>query len=210
VPTDTFPITANADDGYRRLLPPATKYFTNNITITGGHGNYIYDSFFRFTGVNIPRGSTIISAKLLFVCEANYTGVVCNTRIQAEHADNPSAVTSYDDYTNRVKTAEYVDWDAIPVWVLGNPYESPDIANVISDVIEEDWWDLGDALQIFWFDHGSSPGVSLCIRRPASIEHASYTEPRLEITWLAAAVIEGFREEGLDFRETKFGAIWES
>ncbi len=184
--TDTFPITATADDGCRRLAGAAKAFYTS-LCVTGktwsAPTQYTYDSFYRFTNVTIPQGAVILNAKLLFVAETSNAANVVNTRIQAEHADNPNAVTSYDDYTNRVKTAAFVDWDAIPAWTAGQPYESPDIANVISDVIEEAWWDSGDALQIFWQDHGTTNGVSACYRRSAGFESAK-TEARLEITWI--------------------------
>ena len=176
--TDTFPITSDADDGLRYT----PNGFLISFSYTGLTGGAVAnDGFYRFTDISIPQGATIVSAKLIFICETYYTGVVVNTRILAEHADNPNAITSFVDYTNRVKTTAFKDWDAIPIWSEHLSYESPDIANVISDVIEEAWWDSGDAIQIFWMDHGSS-GAGNSVRRPVDFS-AAETEPRLEIVW---------------------------
>lgn len=178
--TDTFPITANADDGYRY----STTTFAITATIIGNNGSAgnNYSAFFRFTNITIPQGATISAAKLLFVCLGASSGAGCNTRITGEHANNPAAVTSQADWDGRVKTTEFVDWDGIPTWVASLPYESPDIANVIQDIIEEAWWDSGDAIQIFWEEHGAVV-ASGNYRYPADYSHATYTEARLEITW---------------------------
>ncbi|GAH44414.1 unnamed protein product, partial [marine sediment metagenome] len=187
MPTDIFPVTANADDGYRY----STTTFAITATICGNNGSAgnNYSTFLRFTNITIPQGAVISNAKLLFVCLSGPTGTGCNTRITGEHADNPAAVTSQVDWDNRVKTTKFVDWDGIPTWIVGQPYESPNIANVIQDIIEEDWWDSGDAIQIFWEEHGAVV-ASGNYRYPADYSHASYTEPRLEVTWLDSGSVE--------------------
>ncbi|TFH13061.1 hypothetical protein E4H04_12660 [Candidatus Bathyarchaeota archaeon] len=107
-------------------------------------------SYLLFTGFSIPHGVPLLSATLNL--RAKYTTTVYPTvTIEAEAADNPTRPASYADYNGRERGTVSVEWTPTqwnePTW-----YSSPDILNVVQEVVDREGWSSGNAIQIFVAD----------------------------------------------------------
>ena len=169
-------IVANADDGhqYSTAIDSGQAY-----CFFGNEMSTVLNSYFRFTNVTIPQGSTIISAKLVLVAQSTRTGTTCNIRISCEDADSAAQISSYSDYSGRVLTTAYKDW-TVAGWTDGNSYDSDDFKSVLQEVIDRAGWSSGNAVQVFVRNNSSSTDAR---RYAASIEHASYNPPQLVVEY---------------------------
>ena len=99
----------------------------------------------RFNGVAIPSGATITSAYIEFETDAAQTGN-CNLNIQGEDADNPGTFTSVDKISTRTRTTTSVAWNP-PDWnTVDEKHQSPDISNIIQEIINRAGWADGNSL----------------------------------------------------------------
>jgi hypothetical protein len=101
----------------------------------------------RFTGVHIPRGAKINSAYLTLVAYSTLSGA-CIATIRGEASDNPSTFSTYSDFANRPRTTAYTNW-TMPNTTAGTAYNSPDISNIIQEIVNRAGWQPGNALVIF-------------------------------------------------------------
>ncbi|MCB0735358.1 MAG: hypothetical protein KDC76_12295, partial [Bacteroidetes bacterium] len=102
----------------------------------------------RFTSVDIPQGATITSAYINFYAEET-DGSASSTKIRGEKSGNASAFTSSSySLSNRTKTAGYTSW-SIPSWTTGNWYQTPDITNIIQEIVNQGGWSANNAMVLF-------------------------------------------------------------
>ncbi|GAH46716.1 unnamed protein product, partial [marine sediment metagenome] len=65
-------------------------------------------------------------------------------------------------------------------------YQSPDIKDIIQEIINLDGWASGNPLAIFWDDHDDrSDHNAATVRRYKSWDHADRQPPMLYIEWVA-------------------------
>ncbi len=103
----------------------------------------------RFTGIQIPQGATIKSATLS-ICSYTFglTGQI-TAKLQAEAADNPGDFTSRRVSNAKGTTASRAwNWDA--AWNPNTWYESPDIGQVLQEVINRPGWSAGNAIVVLY------------------------------------------------------------
>jgi len=190
MPTNTWTVGASSDDCRVRVDDSAgLPYVWTNIDLTqtdhpAGHHAAWTDYLgagARFTGINIPNGATIVSAYLKLDARSDESATPVNTRIYGEDADNAVTFTNVVNYNERARTTAQVDWDAIPAWTADVTYTSPNIGTIIKEIVDRGAWSSGNAIVIFWEDHGSVSAY----RKGASINDGVKDPPKLEITWLA-------------------------
>jgi hypothetical protein len=144
----TFQVSASTDDC-------DITYETESINLTGtgirnGYNSSLDENYqlgLRFTGVHIPRGAKINSAYLTLVAHTSRTGT-CDATIKGEASDNPSTFSTYSDFINRPRTTAYTTW-SMPNTTAGTAYNSPDISNIIQEIVNRAGWQPGNALVIF-------------------------------------------------------------
>ncbi|MEC8009912.1 MAG: PilC/PilY family type IV pilus protein [Pseudomonadota bacterium] len=115
----------------------------------------------RFTNLNIPKGATIARAYFEFTSYFNADNHIYQ-RIWGENGDNPDTFTTdRGNISDRLanKTTAYTDWEIYGTtpWYSGQKYNSPDISNVIQEIIDQSTWDPDDAL-VFIFEHITGTG----------------------------------------------------
>lgn len=178
-----FAITASADDVV--ILSPST-FSASSTGVTAGvsAAGAIYQSAMRFS-LPIPRGSTILTAKVTFLAAFTRSGTTCNTDLFFEAADNAAVIANYNDFTGR-SLGSAVAWDGIGTWTAGDAstYDSPDIASILQTVTDRPGWAISNYVNLFWKDGGSSTNA---YRQGASWDNTSYTEPILTVTWTSPA-----------------------
>mgnify|MGYP000032082943 CR=1 FL=1 len=102
----------------------------------------------RFRSVNIPQGAEIEEAHLTLTSSSSGS-LTTNIDVYAQDANNPGAFgTTTNNITNRNRTTAVVNW-TIPYWsASGIEYESPDITDVVQEVINRGGWNSGNSLNI--------------------------------------------------------------
>lgn len=138
---------------------------------------YDYEIWTRFTGVTIPSGATIDSAKLRLTSSVNVGGTH-EVTIRMEDADDAAILSNYSDMVGRDRTSQSQNW-TIPVLSAGVQYDTTDFTSVLQEVIDRPGWASGNAVQVFTRHTGSSNYDKAF----ASYEHASFTGPQLLVEY---------------------------
>ena len=109
----------------------------------------------RFYDLGIPAGATIVEAKIRFTSVANYTrdGVI---RIEGEKSFDAERFDHDAQYniSSRPRTDARLDWQVTQDWFRNRRYYSPDVSNILQEIIDQDGWSENNAVA-FIFDHQS-------------------------------------------------------
>lgn len=113
----------------------------------------------KFNAIDIPVGSTILSASIQFTCDAVGADPAEMT-IYGENVGNATAFVDIAyDLKNRTKTAEKVVWD-IPEWVAtgdaGVAQQTPNLISVVQEIINNGDWNLGNSMVLILTPSGST------------------------------------------------------
>ncbi|MBN2545560.1 MAG: CehA/McbA family metallohydrolase [Spirochaetes bacterium] len=105
----------------------------------------------RFTDITIPKQAVIKSAYIQFKTDETASGTT-SLVIKAHSIDNSTTFTSTtSDITNRTLTTAGVSWSPA-VWstvgLAGESQRTPDIKNVIQEIINRDGWASGNSISI--------------------------------------------------------------
>jgi hypothetical protein len=150
---------------------------TSNIIVGYANaGSTKYGVGLKFNNVTIPSGSAIVSAHITGQANTVFNTDTAMSRITGNKEINPSPFSTLANYQTRrgtvvggvddlkITTAQ-VDWDAIPHFVGGTWYDSPDISTVVQELINQTGWLSGQSLALFWDDHDDrSTHVDGCYR----------------------------------------------
>lgn len=154
-------IAASADDG--RWLNTNFLYNNQHYIPFGDISNYsICGSYLRFTNITIPNTATISDASIRLYGN-NDAGAgggqsKVKVRICAADEDNAANPTNATNAKTRTRTTEYVDINGISVVNDDVEYNTPNIANVIQEVISRAGWSSGNAILIFVDNNGGLYG----------------------------------------------------
>ena len=152
----TVQVEANADDGYRVSDGMGSFTFDNSAAfvsigaVNPGPGSDDTTCYFRFLSVAIPKGSTILTAKLQYKLNRTYSDSSKTCDIHAEDADSAGAIASDGDMT----TSQSAATSAKTTWTLAtssdttNFLDSADFASVIAEVIARSGWASGQNITI--------------------------------------------------------------
>ena len=132
-----------------------------------------------FRHVNIPRGAEILSATLKIQShDSRLTDTVYGV-IHAEATVNASALGETHYVDSLIKTSASVPWDHYEPWTENTMYHSPDVAEIIQEVVDRAGWSASNSLTIIYGSREDDGGV----RRFSSYDRGSEYAPRLEITY---------------------------
>lgn len=155
---------------------PACKVLYLNTTpsspVTGcGSANKATKVGMRFANLNIPQGSTILSAAIDFT---SYTGVTDSNsptlKIQAANASNPTSFSSTGSNTvgNLISSpgvvGASVNWATTAWSSSGTTYTTPDLSSLVQAVVNRTDWTAGSNAVEFFFTPVSGSG-----------QHAAYS-----------------------------------
>jgi hypothetical protein len=105
----------------------------------------------RFLNVTVPPGATIVNAYVQFQVDET-TSVATNLRIEAHDVDNAGVfTTSSNNISSRVRTTAFQLWTP-PAWntegAAGVAQRTPNISNVIKEIVDRPLWVSGNALVV--------------------------------------------------------------
>lgn len=164
---------------------PAGFFYQGTGTLFLGHdtgvGNtHLTRVWIPFT-VNLPKGKLIASATLKFVASQDRSDTI-DVQIGCEAADNPSTPNNAGDgdsgdVTIRPLTSAYTSYSP-GAFTAGTEY-SVGVTAAVQEILNRAGWASGNTMAIFI--KSLSTGANDWRRLIASNEHATYTEPKLEI-----------------------------
>lgn len=175
-----YQVSASDDDGYafgKTAQSLGTAYLKIGSSAFTKPPYYMSGMVFR--SVNIPQGAQIVGARLKIQSyNSSVTGVIYG-KIEAEAADSSGAFGNARRIGSLPRTSASVNWDFDEPWSEDTRYESPDIAEVIQEVINRSGWSAGNSLALLYGTR-SRGGY----RNFSSYDRGSDHAPKLEITYV--------------------------
>ncbi len=144
----TYAISSGTDDSIETI---SSGYVITNRKSAYPGKNYIIG--YRFDGIDVPKGSNIQSAALYQYC-AGYEERPVALKYVGEAADaSQTFSTEQYDLSSRPKTVGY-QLQTDP-WTRHAFNASPDLRDIVQEIIDRPGWETGNAITIFVEDHGS-------------------------------------------------------
>lgn len=113
----------------------------------------------RFRNIGIPQGATIDSAFLILSShEGKSAEDVARITIVGEATDHAQTFTETALITDRPQTNAAILWEVAEAWDLWGTYRTPDIKNVLQEIVDRSGWQSGNALALFLL--GENQGVT--------------------------------------------------
>jgi hypothetical protein len=163
-------VATGTDDGFSG----SWGYYNNLGWLQAGNPGSPYNAWFRFTGITIPKGATIVHAYLETDDAGWTTGT--NLKISAEKATSPAAPTSTADQTARVRTTANVTWNS--GYSDSAYHNSPDIASVIQELVNNYDYSAGGVMQLLVDNNGSTGAAQALL-----LSFESGNPPKLDIVY---------------------------
>ncbi|HUV65833.1 MAG TPA: Calx-beta domain-containing protein, partial [Sedimentisphaerales bacterium] len=106
----------------------------------------------RFRGVNIRQGARVTKAYVQFTCDETRNLNPCELVIQGQAADDAATfATSPRNVSSRNRTGTSVNWSP-PNWSrvgdAGPDQRTPDLSQIVQEIVSRDGWVQGNALAI--------------------------------------------------------------
>jgi len=113
----------------------------------------------RFRNIYIPQGAKIDSAFIiLYSHEGKSADDVAKITIAGEATDNAQTFNEVDLITARPRTSATQLWEVAEEWELWEAYRTPDLKNIVQEIVNRGGWTPGNALALFLL--GENQGVS--------------------------------------------------
>lgn len=142
-------IQAGADDGYGSLDGASSWFSTFNSIPLGnafsGNSPPGSSGFFRFSGVTIPNGAVINSAKLTFFFSGGSSNSI-NVNIYGIAEDNTANFSS--DPRGRTRTTALKNWIYTFPGGINFSFDTADFANVLQEIVNRAGWASGNAFAL--------------------------------------------------------------
>lgn len=173
---------ASADDGWHDEGASTFDNSGTSISIIG-YDNLLETppnvGFVRIPNVTVPQGATISAASFDFVATAKSTpGTIY---ISGFDEDNSAQVADVTDYFTRAETTatEGLTFGSL---TAGGSFTTGDFKGVVQEIVDRAGWASGNAMQFRLYQSSAFGPIGASI---ASYDHATYTEPTLNITYTA-------------------------
>lgn len=138
-----YAVSLSANDG---VWQTAKSYFNaSSVTAYFGRSSVDLNNFFRFAGVMVPQGATIVESYITFVYK-NKSGTIPECDLYFEDADNPTKITGYLDGDSRVKTTATIKVAPPAGLTAGNTWNTSSLNTIIQEVVDRAGWESGNAM----------------------------------------------------------------
>lgn len=126
-------------------------------------GNADVISGFRFTNLQIPQGTDILSAYLEFTAATDDSSS-SNLTLKIQRTDNASSPCSggrsCEELGDKTYYSTTVAWNAVPAFSTGMTYRTPDISSLLQLVVDRSGWNSGNAMLLAITGSGNRKVVS--------------------------------------------------
>jgi hypothetical protein len=131
----------------------------------------------RFQNLGIPQGATIDSAFIVvYSHEAKTAEDVANLTIYAEDTDNAATFTEDALITDRTSTTAQVSWIVAEEWGLWTPHSTPDLSELIQEIVDRSGWAPGNAIAFVFQGEDQGPSEVENAREWESFENIADPE----------------------------------
>jgi hypothetical protein len=180
--TIEYEVSSRNDDGYassESLRNLSGDYLKVGASAFAQPPYYVCGMVFR--NMDIPQGAEIISAHLKIRSHNSHLTDMVHAKIEAEAADSAEAFGSFRRMGALPRTIASVNWDHYEPWEEDIWYNSPNIADVIQEVINRSGWSSWNgSLAILYSTRHREGGY----RNISSYDRGSDYAPKLEITYV--------------------------
>jgi len=177
--TVEYQVSSSEDDAYatnQNLQSVDAEYLKVGSSTFANPPYYMSGMVFR--NVTVPRDAEIVSAHLkIRSYNSRLTGSVYGV-IEAEAADDSAAFDNYRYIDSLSTTVNSVIWDHDEPWLEDTWYDSPDLVDVIQEVINREGWSAGNSLAILYSTRSEGD-----YRNFSSYDRGGSFAPKLEITY---------------------------
>jgi hypothetical protein len=170
------------DDGGEVPLESCTYQETDPEVYFGKHFNGCeVTSGFRFTNLAIPQGATIRYAYIDFLVDGPYDqSWPIHLKIQGENTANALTFSPASPPSSRIfsLTGAYALWDPSETWILADRHPSPDLKNILQEIVTRADWSSGNAASFIFMrnvEYPVNPG-EYSVRRVLAYERASFNQ----------------------------------
>ncbi len=152
----------------------------------------------RFQAIDIPQGATITSAYLRLTVYGTGTGSSMDIRIHGQDADDTATFSaSAYDLTSRTSTTATVDWTGIPNASTNTELTSPDIKDIIQEIVNRPGWTQNNSMTLGWIATTSGE------RRFRTHNNSSTKAPVLIINYTDTSVAANNQQVALRFENVQ-------
>jgi uncharacterized protein YlzI (FlbEa/FlbD family) len=131
----------------------------------------------RFQNITIPQGVVIDSAWVVFCAhEGKSAEDVAKISIFGEAADNAVTYDLDNLITGRPKTQDSVAWEVAEEWNIWEFYRTPDLRNIIQEIVDRPAWNYGNALALCFKGINQGPSDFENAREVESFENIADPE----------------------------------
>lgn len=134
----------------------------------------------RFRNLTIPRNATIVAAWVQFTVDETGSATT-NLHIQGQVGDAAVFSTTARDVSGRARTTAFRDWSpaAWPtVGAAGTDQRTPDLANVVQEIVNGSGWSSGRALALVVTGSGKRVAKAFDgVAAQAALLHVEYRIP---------------------------------
>jgi type IV pilus assembly protein PilY1 len=177
----SFQVASAQDDAEEGVAAGNALYYANGDLDMGGWGVATNDSMvgIRFQNVFIPQGVTIYKAFLEFKANAS-NAETTYLLIDGEASDDATPFSQVaDNLKSRTATTATVSWDNVQAWTAGQFYPSPDISNIVQEIVNRGGWSSGNSM-VFRF---TGVGTTDNKRDIAAYDAGSSSAPTLHVIY---------------------------
>jgi len=111
-------------------------------------------TYIRFPAIDIEQNATIISALVRFTAYEDGSDSI-SVYCYFEDGDDTTAPIDKAELTLLPLTSGEV-WNITEAWVAGETYDSPDVGDILQDIISKDDWSSGNAVTFIIDDEGET------------------------------------------------------
>ena len=131
----------------------------------------------RFRDIDMPKNVTVDSA-FIVVCshEAKSTEDVAELTIVGEASDNAATYNLESLISDRPETAAKINWTVAEEWGLWTYHRTPDIKNIIQEIIDRTGWQTGNTIAIMIKGQNQGPSEVENAREFESFENIADPE----------------------------------
>jgi len=193
--SDTFYLANSVDDTF------GDAYYGTNL-YTQTYANFGYytaptshqRAFLRFN-IDIPKGSTITSAKLSLYAYSSLAGTLDGYVFSLTQAGSPAWRTAGGFHTDNYANYAALDaigwvgvtvWDPVPSWTANNWYDTPDISARLQEQIDSADYTPGDSVKGYVgykLTRRSTSACSTCYRQFDTYDQGGGNPATLYVEW---------------------------
>jgi len=141
------PVAISTDDA-EQLNNMIDKLFDDDLDMgwEGDEFNVVIVGL-RFRGIQVPQGAVIDSA-FIEIFSHEDEGDPSLITIRGEASDNAVTFNDVDLITARPSTTTSTFWEITEDWTIWTKHRSPDVKNIIQEIVNRPGWQSGNALAL--------------------------------------------------------------